>query len=241
MTEKCCDERLLRVEENLKRISERVAAAALRAGRRPEDVTLLAATKTVPAEVVNHAISKGLRFIGENRVQELLGKYDALDKAGTQIHLIGHLQTNKVRQVIDKVSCIESVDSYRLAAEISKQAEHAGRRMSVLVEVNIGREAQKGGVLPEALRPFLEEISGLSGIQVNGLMAIPPNCGENKALRNYFFQMNQYFIDIAGEKIDNVCMNCLSMGMSSDFEEAVAEGATLVRVGSALFGERFYC
>ena len=200
MTEKCFEERFRDVEENYKVITNRIAEAAVRSGRKPEDITFLAATKTVPAEVINHAIGCGLRFIGENRVQ----------------------------------------DSVKLAKEISRLAEKIGRKMPVLIEVNIGGEESKGGIEKAALPELLEEIAVLPGIQVNGLMAIPPICAEKSALCNYFSQMHQSFIDIRAKKIDNVFMNCLSMGMSSDYAEAIECGATMVRIGSSLFGPRDY-
>lgn len=240
MTEKCSDAQYLAIAENYKRISERVAEAAVRSGRQPEDIKLLAATKTVPPEAINHAIRCGLRLIGENRVQELTDKYDRLTLSGVDVHMIGHLQTNKVKYIADKVACIQSLDSLRLAEEISKHALRLNRRIPVLVEVNIGGEANKGGVAPDTIRAFLHEISGFEGILVDGLMAIPPICSEKKALCNYFSRMQRYFIDIRDEKIDNVFMHSLSMGMSSDFEEAILCGATMVRVGSALFGQRNY-
>ena len=203
MTEKCFEERFRDVEENYKVITNRIAEAAVRSGRKPEDITFLAATKTVPAEVINHAIGCGLR-------------------------------------IIDKVDCIQSVDSVKLAKEISRLAEKIGRKMPVLIEVNIGGEESKGGIEKAALPALLEEIAVLPGIQVNGLMAIPPICAEKSALCNYFSQMHQSFIDIRAKKIDNVFMNCLSMGMSSDYAEAIECGATMVRIGSSLFGPRDY-
>ena len=212
MTEKCFEERFRDVEENYKVITNRIAEAAVRSGRKPEDITFLAATKTVPAEVINHATGQ----------------------------IIGRLQTNKVKYIIDKVDCIQSVDSVKLAKEISRLAEKIGRKMPVLIEVNIGGEESKGGIEKAALPELLEEIAVLPGIQVNGLMAIPPICAEKSALCNYFSQMHQSFIDIRAKKIDNVFMNCLSMGMSSDYAEAIECGATMVRIGSSLFGPRDY-
>ena len=225
----------------LKAITNRIAEAAVRSGRKPEDITFLAATKTVPAEVINHAIGCGLRFIGENRVQEFMDKYEKIDwDKGVSGQIIGRLQTNKVKYIIDKVDCIQSVDSVKLAKEISRLAEKIGRKMPVLIEVNIGGEESKGGIEKAALPELLEEIAVLPGIQVNGLMAIPPICAEKSALCNYFSQMHQSFIDIRAKKIDNVFMNCLSMGMSSDYAEAIECGATMVRIGSSLFGPRDY-
>ena len=241
MTEKYSDPRFAAVAENYRVIADRVANAAIRSGRNPEDVILMAATKTVPVEVINHAIDCGLRYIGENRVQEFMDKYEKIQwSAGVTGHIIGRLQTNKVKYIADKVSCIQSVDSLKLAKEISKHCERLQKRMQVLVEVNIGNEESKGGIQPESLEDFLWQISELQGIAVNGLMAIPPFCEKKSDICNYFSRMKQYFIDIGAKKIDNVSMNCLSMGMSSDYEEAILCGATMVRVGSSLFGERIY-
>ena len=238
MMEKSFLERIQIFDENYPRIQEEIALAAEKAGRRPQDITLLAATKTVPLEVINHAIDSGLSAMGENRVQELLEKYDGLHREKCDIQFIGQLQTNKVKYLVDKVSCIQSVGSVKLAKEISRLCLREGATMKVLVEVNIGREESKGGVLPEALLEVVDEVRQLPGIQVEGLMAIPPICEDVKKLRGYFSAMRQSYVDIAAKKLDNVSMNCLSMGMSSDFQEAIACGATMVRVGSSLFGKR---
>ena len=201
---------------------------------------MLAATKTVPLEVINHAIDKGLSCMGENRVQELLEKYDGLHKDRCDVQFIGQLQTNKVKYLIGKVSCIQSVGSVKLAREISRLCVKENTSMDVLVEVNIGREESKGGVLPEALLECVDEIRELPGIHVRGLMAIPPICENSAELCGYFSAVRQSYVDIAAKKLDNVRMDCLSMGMSSDFAEAIACGATMVRVGSSLFGKREY-
>lgn len=238
MTEKSFSDRMANFDENYPVILEQIAQAAKESGRRPEDITLLAATKTVPLEVINHAIGKGLTCMGENRVQELLEKYDGLEKARCDIQFIGRLQTNKVKYLVGKVSCIQSLDSIKLAREISRQWEKVGKPVDVLVEVNIGREENKGGVLPEQLWDFLEEARQLPGLHINGLMAIPPVCVNKTELCGYFSEMQQYYVDIAAKRMDNVTMNCLSMGMSSDFPEAIRCGATMVRVGSSLFGAR---
>ena len=241
MTEKLSnEERFAAFDRNYQEIQEQIAAAAERSGRKAEDITLLAATKTVPVEVVNHAISMGLAHIGENRVQELLDKYPALDREHCDVQFIGKLQTNKVKYLIDKVSCIQSLDSVKLAKEISRLCQRDGRVMDVLVEVNIGREENKGGVSPEELTGFIDEIRLLPGLHVNGLMAIPPICSDSKELCRYFSGMKQYYVDIQGKSMDNVTMDCLSMGMSSDFALAISCGATMVRVGSSLFGAREY-
>lgn len=241
MTEKLSSEleqRFRDLEENYKRIRFELEEAAAASGRSPEEVTLLAATKTVPVEVVNRGIELGIRHIGENRVQELCEKYDRY--APVDLQFIGHLQTNKVRQIIEKVSMIQSVDSAHLAQEISRQAGKAGREMDVLIEVNIGREENKSGVLPEALPELLGEVAAMPRLHIRGLMAIPPaDAGKEETIR-FFSRMTQYFIDIKQKRIDNVTMDYLSMGMSADFADAVRAGANLVRIGSALFGPRVY-
>ncbi len=238
MMERSLNERKLDFDENYKRVLDQIEQAALRSGRRPQDVTLLAATKTVPVELINYGISRGLAQIGENRVQELLDKYDALDREHCQVQFIGQLQTNKVKYLTGRVSCIQSLDSVKLAREISRQGEKAGAVMEVLVEVNIGREENKGGVDPDQLYEFIDEIRRMPGLAVRGLMAIPPICSSKAEAKRYFSRMAQYYVDIKGKSMDNVSMECLSMGMSSDFPEAVVCGANLVRVGSSLFGPR---
>ncbi len=234
-------EKLFRdVEYNYRRINEQIAEAAAKAGKSREDITLLAATKTVDAAVINHAISLGLDHIGENRVQELLSKYDSYDLSRCSLQFIGHLQTNKVRQIVGKVDLIQSVDSFKLAKEISAQSLKRNLKTDILVEVNIGREENKSGVFEENLEELLCQISGLEGISVKGLMTIPPICEEKCKISKYFFNMHKLFIDISEKKLDNVCMTILSMGMSEDFCEAIIEGANMVRIGSALFGARNY-
>lgn len=227
-------------DENWARINESVAQAALRSGRAASDITLLAATKTVPVPVIVHALDHGLTHIGENRVQELLEKYDAVRRPWVQVEMIGHLQTNKVRQIADKVDRIQSVDSLRLAQEISRVCTKLRRPMAVLIEVNIGREAQKSGVYPERLDELIGQVAQLPMLTVRGLMTVPPVCDREADVHKYFSQMYRLFLDRRAKKSDNVYMDCLSMGMSHDFEAAIAEGATMVRIGSALFGERDY-
>lgn len=234
--------RFLSVEENLKEIRERIAEAALKSGRASEDVTLLAATKTVPVEVINHAIHLGVDHIGENRVQELLDKYDALDLSDCACHFIGHLQTNKVKYLVGRVGMIQSVDSMKLAKEISRLSVYQGLSTDILIEVNIGREENKSGVLPEALDELLDEISTLPSIRLRGLMAIPPVSDDLSQTMTYFSKMYEYYVDIKEKKSDNKRdhIDVLSMGMSADYAQAVECGATLVRVGSSLFGKRIY-
>ena len=230
-------------------IAERVKEARdsieLHSGGR--DVKLLAVTKTVPVDVINYAIDElGITAIGENRVQELLQKYEHLHtpKGGKlDIHLIGSLQTNKVKYIIDKVDMIESVDSVKLAAEIDKQAKKHSLVMDILVELNIGREEQKGGIMPEDLESFLDEISVFSSIRLRGLMTIAPKCEEKSDYFKFFEKTYQYFIDISQKKRHNIegeFFNVLSMGMSNSFTEALRAGSTEVRLGSVLFGERLY-
>ena len=202
------------------------------------DTQLLAVTKTRPPEEINAAIRCGVRHIGENRVQEFLEKYDAICKDGVSFHLIGRLQTNKVKYIIDKVDLIHSVDTLRLAEEISRRALAAGKVQDILVEVNVGKEESKGGVAEEELTPFLESISGFSGIRVRGLMCIPPIAVEKHQNLKYFLKMKQLSVDIKAKKIDNVSMNILSMGMSGDYEDAIEAGSTFIRVGSGIFGPR---
>lgn len=240
MMGKLSTEAMAAFDENYKRVQEEIARAALASGRQPEEVTLLAATKTVPVETINHAVSRGLSCLGENRVQELLDKYGQLDKAHCDLQFIGRLQTNKVKYLVGKASCIQSVDSVKLAGEISRLSLVQGLVTKVLVQVNIGREEQKGGVDPDALYEFLDEIHTYKGISVNGLMAVPPVFDNDRELSACFSRMRKYYVDIAGKKIDNISMRCLSMGMSGDFPLAIRCGATMVRVGSLLFGARQY-
>ena len=236
MTEKLSGE----VLDSVKRNYEEITETLLRAAGSPDKVTLLAATKTVEPAVINYAISLGLRHIGENRVQELLSKYDDYDLAHCDLQFIGHLQTNKVRQIIGKVSMIQSVDSVKLAKEIHAQSQKQGLITDILLEVNIGREENKSGVLTEQLDELLETVSAMPHLRVRGLMTIPPLCVESGQNRKFFEKMYQLFIDISGKTLDNVFMDYLSMGMSDDYEEAVKCGANMVRIGSRLFGRRIY-
>lgn len=235
MTEKLSAEVLA---ENYAEVRQRLESALRRAGRSPDDVTLLAATKTVEPEVINSAIALGITHIGENRVQELLSKEDAL--LPVHRHFIGHLQTNKVKSVVGRVEMIESVHSLKLAREISSQSEKCGLCTDILLEVNIGGEEAKFGFAPNEVLSAAEKVAEMPNLRLKGLMAIPPFDPERENTRKYFRKMYKLFIDIGAEKLDNVSMNVLSMGMSGDFDIAAEEGATLVRVGSALFGKRIY-
>ena len=221
-----------RVRDDLER-----AGAVSPRGRTP---LLIAATKTVPVEVINYSAEHlGLTDIGENRVQELLDKYEALDKS-LRLHFIGGLQTNKVKYIIDKVSMIHSVDSLRLAEEISKRAVEHGIVMDVTAEVNIGRETSKGGVMPEEAVDFALRIAELPGISVRGIMTMAPKCDEKSDYRKYFEETYRIFVDFLRKKRHNIIEPVLSMGMSESYVTAAECGATAVRVGTALFGRREY-
>ena len=228
------------VRDNLLRIREQIQTACARAGRPSDSVELLAVTKTVSPLLINEAIEVGVTAIGENRVQEYLGKKGDLHLDGVQTHLIGHLQTNKLKSIVGQVDMIQSVDSERLASAIGKASVAQGITTNVLLEVNIGREPQKSGVLPEELPQLLETVSALDGISVQGLMTVPPILDTEYEKRKIFSEMYQLFVDIRAKKLDNINMNILSMGMSGDFTEAILEGATTVRVGTAIFGYRQY-
>lgn len=228
------------VAQNVSALQEQIRQVATAAGRDPAQVRLMAVTKTVDPELVNAAIDAGITLLGENKAQELCAKYDSYHKDGVEIHFIGHLQTNKVRQIVDKVQMIESVDSLPLAEEINKRCAALNKQMPILIEVNIGREESKSGVLPEDLPALLEEISKLPAVSVRGLMAIPPVCENNEQVSQYFYQIQQLFIDIKQKKYDNINMEILSMGMSGDYQTAIAYGSNVVRIGTAMFGQRNY-
>lgn len=228
------------VAQNVRAIMQQVRDTALQAGRDPSEVQVMAVTKTVDPVLVNAAIGAGITLLGENKAQELCAKYDSYHKDGVQIHFIGHLQTNKVRQIVDKVSMVESVDSIKLAREIDRHCAAIGKVMDVLLEVNIGREENKTGVFPELLPALQEEAGKLEHIRVRGLMTIPPVCETEEEVLQYFSQMRQLFIDIKQKKYDNISMEILSMGMSADYLAAVRCGSNIVRIGTAMFGQRNY-
>lgn len=225
------------LKTNYNDIKSRFDAAVKKSGRKDGEVILLAATKTVAPEIINEAINLGITHIGENRVQEFLSKNDAITKNVTR-HFIGHLQTNKVKDIVGKVSMIESVHSLKLAREIGKCSEKLGTITDVLIEINIGGEESKSGFSPDEIYAAIDEMSAISGIRIRGLMCIPPICEKSEQVREYFNAMSKLFVDIGLKKRDNVTMEFLSMGMSSDFEDAIECGSNLVRVGTALFGKR---
>lgn len=219
-------------------VRERIAQAAQRVGRSAGEITLIGVSKTKPAAMVNEALACGVTDLGENRVQEILEKLPLLN-GSPRVHLIGHLQTNKVKQIIGKVDLIHSVDSLKVAKEISRQSQAAGMVSDVLLQINIGRDENKFGVLEEELPEVIEGVSALGGVRVRGLMTVPPIESDSSKTRAYFRSLYKVFIDIP-QIYDNIKMEYLSMGMSGDFEIAVEEGANMVRVGSAIFGSRTY-
>lgn len=228
------------IAENVARVRAQMAQAALRCGRNPEEIKLCAATKMNDADAVRQAIAAGVDCCGENRVQELTTKLAENAYAGAPVHFIGHLQTNKVRQVVGKVDLIQSVDSAHLLRAVDREASRQGIRQDILLEINIGNEASKGGFSPEEILPLLENFGEFSNVCVKGLMAIPPISrfpGENL---EFFQKMRQISVDIRDIINDNVKVDCLSMGMSGDFEDAIAAGSTMIRVGTAIFGARDY-
>ncbi len=228
------------IAENVAAIRAKMDAAALACGRDPKEIKLCAATKMNSADAVRQAIAAGVDCCGENRVQELTQKLSENAYEGAPVHFIGHLQTNKVRQVVGKVSLIHSVDSLRLASAIQKEAQRQDIVQDILLEINIAGEESKGGLSEEALWQLLPEISSFPNIRVTGLMAIPPIC-ENSTDNNKFFQkMCCLAVDITAKKYDNVCVNILSMGMSGDYESAIQNGSTMIRLGTAIFGARDY-
>lgn len=228
------------IEENVLNVLERAGAAAVRSGRRVEDITVVAATKTNDAEKVRRAIRAGITVCGENRVQELLEKNALRAYEGAQVHMIGHLQKNKVKNVVGLAELIHGADSAELLAEIGKRAAALGIVQDVLLEVNIGNEASKSGFSPEEIPFALDKASEISGIRVRGLMAIPPVCTDEMQNRPFFDRMYKLFIDNMQKKYDNIHMDFLSMGMSADYEAAIECGSNMIRVGTCIFGPRFY-
>ena len=227
------------LEENIARVKANMARAALEAGRDPAEITLVAATKVQTSDTIRAAIAAGITICGENRVQELTAHLDDYAYDGARVHFIGHLQTNKVRFVVGRVDLIESVDSPRLLEAIERQAEKLNLVQDILLEVNIGREESKGGCLPEELPTLARLAMDLPHVRLRGLMAIPPVAAEPGANRRFFAATRQLYVDIRRQIGDNdTDIDCLSMGMSGDYEDAIREGATLVRVGTALFGPR---
>ena len=228
------------IEENVRRIRQEIAQAALEVGRNPADIRLCAATKMNDAQAVRRAIAAGVDCCGENRGQELAAKQAENAYAGVPVHFIGHLQTNKVRQVVGQVDLIQSVDSARLLQAINNEAQRRGIVQNVLLEVNIGGESSKSGFLADEILPFMENIAQYPNVCVMGLMAIPPISQKKGDNVKFFQKISDLCVDIRGKKYDNVKVDCLSMGMSGDFADAIACGSTMVRIGTAIFGARNY-
>lgn len=235
MTEKLSAE-MLQAGENYLRTAERAAEAAIKSPFHQE-VTLCAATKTVPPEIINYTASLGLRTMGENRVQELMEKYDELSPS-LEKQFIGTLQKNKLKYLVDRVSLIQSLGSLSAAAELERLCSKKNKTMRVLIEINSGREAGKSGILPEELEEFLEKMEAFEHVSVCGLMTIGPICAEKAQIFLIFEETYQLFIDIYRKKHHNIVNPILSMGMSDNFEEAIACGANMIRPGSAIFGRR---
>ena len=228
------------IAENVAAIRRQMREAALACGRDPDTVLLCAATKMNDSDAIRQAIAAGVDCCGENRVQELVQKQSEHAYEGAPVHFIGHLQTNKVKQVVGKVDLIQSVDSLRLLAAIDKEAARQGVCQGILLEVNVGNEESKTGFAPEEIHGILEKIGDFPNLQVRGLMAIPPICEKSADSVKFFQEMYNLCVDIKRKKYDNVWVDVLSMGMSDDFREAIACGSTMIRVGTAIFGARDY-
>ena len=228
------------IAENVARIRAEMASAAIAAGRDPKEILLCAATKMNDAEAVREAIRAGVDCCGENRVQELTAKLADNAYEGAPVHFIGHLQTNKVKQVVGKVDLIQSVDSEHLLAAIHKEAKKQGIVQNILLEVNVGAEESKSGFAPDEVLPLLDKISEYPNIRVKGLMAIPPISEKHGDNVKYFEKMCKISVDIIEKKYDNVKVECMSMGMSGDYIDAIRCGSTMIRVGTAIFGPRDY-
>lgn len=227
------------IKENLKEVEERIAKACERAGRDKSEVTLIAVSKTKPVEAIKEAMEYGTIDFGENKVQEIVDKWETISKP-LNWHMIGHLQRNKVKYIVDKVVLIHSVDSLRLAEQINEEAKKKDKIVNILIEVNVAGEESKFGVSPEETLPLIKQIAPLSNVKIMGLMTIAPFVSNPEENRVHFQELRKLNIDIKSKNIDNVCMDVLSMGMTGDYEVAVEEGATMVRVGTGIFGERNY-
>ena len=227
------------LKENLEYVESQIREACERSGRAREEVTLIAVSKTKPVSVLKEAYDLGVRVFGENKVQELADKYEALPK-DIRWHMIGHLQRNKVKYIIDKVELIHSVDSLRLAGTIEKEAARHNITANILIEVNVAKEDSKFGLMPEELDEFVFEVAKFPHIQVQGLMTIAPFVDDPEENRGIFQRLRKLSVDIAAKNVDNITMRILSMGMTNDYTVAVEEGAAMVRVGTGIFGARDY-
>ncbi len=226
------------LEENYKRVRENILNACISCGRDVNEIELVGVTKTVSGELIEKSIDLGITHVGENRVQEFLSKYELFERKKVKKSIIGRLQRNKVKYIIDKVDLIQSLDSEALAAEISSRAAAHDIIMDCLVEINIGNEESKSGISADAAEEFIFKMSEYKNIRVKGLMAIPPIMTDEKTQIKYFEKLYKIYIDIRSKKRDNIFMDILSMGMSSDYETAIKCGADMVRVGTAIYGKR---
>ena len=227
------------VAENLAQVQKNINESCNKITRDPNEVTLIAVSKTKPVEMLKEAYDAGARVFGENKVQEIVDKYDQMP-SDVKWHMIGHLQRNKVKYIVDKVAMIHSVDSLRLAETIEKEAAKKAVIVPILIEVNVAQEESKFGLKPEEVLPFIEQIADFSHIQINGLMTIAPYVDNAEENREIFRELKKLSVDIAAKNINNVIMSVLSMGMTGDYMVAVQEGATMVRVGTGIFGARNY-
>lgn len=227
------------VAENLIQVQKNIEEACKKVNRDPDEVTLIAVSKTKPVEMLKEAYEAGARVFGENKVQEIVDKYDQMP-SDVKWHMIGHLQRNKVKYIVDKVAMIHSVDSFRLAETIEKEAEKKNVVVPILIEVNVAEEESKFGLKPEEVLSFIEQIADFSHIQIKGLMTIAPYVENAEENREIFRELKKLSVDIAAKNINNVTMSVLSMGMTGDYMVAVQEGATMVRVGTGIFGARNY-
>ena len=227
------------IKDNLEQVNSNIVSACIRSGRKTDSVTLIAVSKTKPVEMLLEAYAAGARDVGENKVQEIVDKIDKLPP-DARFHMIGHLQTNKVKYIIDRIYMIHSLDSVKLAMEIDKRAKAAGRVVPCLIEINIGNEESKYGINPKEAAEFAAEVSQLTGIKIMGLMCVAPAVDDPEDAREYFVRMRELSVDITRKNIDNIELSILSMGMSGDYMVAVEEGADFVRVGSSIFGLRDY-
>ena len=227
------------VSENVKRVQNEIAETCIKYGRKPEDVILMGVSKTQPIEKLEVAYKAGITLFGENRVQELVQKADFFSQYNVPCHIIGTLQTNKVKYLPPLTDTIQSVNSLKLANEIEKQYGKAGKKANICLEINIGDEDSKSGIPYSQTMELIHQLSEYKNLTVKGLMCIPP-IDDTEGVRKYFSQMNKLFVDISSKKLDNIDMCILSMGMSGDYPWAIAEGSTLVRVGTGIFGQRNY-
>ena len=227
------------IDQNIKTVQDKMKAACQRSGRDISEITLIAVSKTKPLELLQEAYEAGARDYGENKVQEICDKIDAMPH-DVKWHMIGHLQRNKVKYIVEKVALIRSVDSYRLAEQIDMEAKKKGVHVDILIEVNVAEEETKFGAKTKELLVLIEEIAKLSSVHVKGLMTVAPYTEKAEENRPYFQKMRQLYVDIKDKNIDNVSMQVLSMGMTGDYEIAIEEGATMIRVGTGIFGERNY-